>query len=346
MSSLKTFSFVLEMINKAKILTLLIGFLVWACGCGNKTAESPYSGILDQAPYRALTDSIRDEPGKAELYFKRAVLLNQNELIEPALADFNRAWTLHPEEKYALGVSTIWLEKNPDSAIIFLDKALKQFPQSFLLQLGLARAYVAKNRLDEALIICEQVLETNPGHVDVLKMKADLLDKKGNTEEAISTLEKAYQLTPYDVELNYILALKYAETKNSRVLRLCDSLIRKDSAGARGEPYYYKGIYYSNLGQRSAALEQFNQAIQRDFYLLDAYIEKGSILYDQKKFREALTVFQLANNISATFPDAYYWMGKSQEALGQKAEAKLNYERALGLDKSFIKAKEAAERLR
>ncbi len=35
--------------------------------------------------------------------------------------------------------------------------------------------------------------------------------------EAINILEKAYQLTPYDIELNYELAYKYAETKNPKV---------------------------------------------------------------------------------------------------------------------------------
>jgi hypothetical protein len=38
-------------------------------------------------------------------------------------------------------------------------------------------------------------------------------------------------------------------------------------------------------------------------------------------------------------------MGKCQEALGQKQEALLNYQRAYGLDKTFAEAQEAAERL-
>ena len=45
------------------------------------------------------------------------------------------------------------------------------------------------------------------------------------------------------------------------------------------------------------------------------------------------------------FPDAYYWMGICQEALGQTEEAKLNYQKAYGLDKTFTEAKEAAEKI-
>jgi len=90
----------------------------------------------------------------------------------------------------------------------------------------------------------------------------------------------------------------------------------------------------------------FNDAIQHDYYFLNAYIEKGKVLFDEKKYTDAMKVFQLANTISATFPDAYYWMGKCQEAVGQKDEAKLNYQRAYGLDKTFTEAKEAADRIK
>jgi hypothetical protein len=38
-------------------------------------------------------------------------------------------------------------------------------------------------------------------------------------------------------------------------------------------------------------------------------------------------------------------MGKAQQALGNNSEAKLNYLRAYGLDKTLSEAKEAAEKL-
>lgn len=313
--------------------------------CNNDRNNSPFGDILSRPPYANLTDSIRKDPQQDALYFRRAVLLNSNNLPEPALADFRKAWSLKKEERYALGVSTILLEKRPDSAVQFLNTALKDIPNSFLLRLSLARAYDARDKTDDALSICNDILKMNPEQVDVLKMKASLLEKKGDVNGSVATLEKAYALTPFDVELNYVLALKYAETRNSRVLALCDSLIRADSLRLHADPYYYKGIYYANINEPAKAVAMFDQAIQLNYTFLDAYIEKGSVLYDQKKYREALKVFQLANTISATFPDAYYWMGKTQEAMGQKEEARLNYQRAYGLDKTFLEAKKAAERI-
>jgi tetratricopeptide (TPR) repeat protein len=330
----------------AKILSLLVIVMILVSSCNDKESASPFDKVLTQPPYADLTDSIKNEPRRDDLYFRRGVLLNSNDLTEPALADFKKAWSLMKNEKYAFGLGNLLLDKKPDSAIIFLNDALKELPESFLLQLTLARSYNKVNKTDEALKICNTILEKNTMQVDVMKMKAELLNKKGNPAESISILEKAYSITPYDIELNYELAYKYAENKNPKVISLCDSLIKVDTLQIHAEPFYYKGIYFSNTGDKAKALTLFDEAITYDKYYMNAFIEKGRILYEQKKYTDAYNVFELANTLSNTFPDAYYWMGKCQEALGQKEEAKLNYQRAYSLDKTFIEAKEAIDSIK
>ncbi len=329
-----------------KIFSAVVCGWILACSCNNKSNDSPYHEILNKPPYAVLTDSINREPGNDELYFRRAVLLNTNDLAEPALADFQKAWSLKKDEKYAYGIGNLLLQKKPDSAIVFLTRALKELPHSFLLHLTLARSLTAENKIDEALQICNDMLLQNPQQVDVLKMKAAILEKKGNKTETINTLEKAYQLTPFDVELNYMLALKLAESGNSRVIHLSDSLIRADSLGIHAEPYYYKGIYYSAINDKAKALSFFDIAIKTDHNFLDGYIEKGSILFDSKKYQEALGVFNLCLTVSPKFADAYYWIAKCQEAMGRKEEAKLNYQRAYTLDRTLEEAKAAADKLK
>ncbi|MEO7924385.1 MAG: tetratricopeptide repeat protein [Chitinophagaceae bacterium] len=334
------------MYRNTKIILVIVTGVFLAAACNNKKGDSPYKEILSQPPFVSLTDSIQQEPKNDELYFRRAVLLNSNNLPEPALADFRKAWSLKKDERYAYGLSNLLLDKKPDSAILFLNNALGELPGSFLLKLTLARAYQSGNKTDEALKISDELLQQNPEQVDVLKMKADLLGKKGMNTEAIATLEKAYWLTPFDIDLNYELAYKYAEAKNAKVIGLCDSLILIDTMNLHAEPYYYKGIYYSNRGDKTKALRLFDEAVQHDYYFLSAYIEKGRVLYDQEKYAEALKTFELASTISATFPDAYFWTGKCQEAMGNMEEAKLSYQRAYGLDKTFTEAKEAADKLK
>ena len=287
-----------------KIVSLIFGGVILISSCNDKGTDSPYGEILNQAPYSGLTDSIKQQPQNDDFYFRRAVLLNSNNFPEPALADFKKAWALKKDEKYAFGLGNLLLDKKPDSAILFLNEALRELPNSFLLQLTLARSLNAQNKADEALKICNDMLQKNPEQVDVLKMKADILDKKGNKSETISTLEKAYNLTPFDVELNYMLALKLAESGNRRVISLCDSLIRADSLHIHAEPYYYKGIYYSNINDKDKAIAFFDNAIKIDYNFLEGYIEKGSVLYEMKKYEEALAIFNLCLTVSPKFAEA------------------------------------------
>ena len=131
-----------------------------------------------------------NEPGRDDLYFRRAVLLNKNNLPEPALVDFKKAWSIAPAETYAVGVSNILLDKKPDSAVIFLKKAIEEIPNSLFLQLSLARAYDAQGKTDEALKACNYLLQNEPGQVNALMLKSDLLLKKEDTSGAITAWKK------------------------------------------------------------------------------------------------------------------------------------------------------------
>jgi tetratricopeptide (TPR) repeat protein len=319
-------------------------FLIIA-SCNTQDTTSPYNEILSHPPYVAISDSIKRQPTDDELYFRRAVLLNKNNFPEPALVDFQKAWTLDKQERYAFGVTNVWLDKNADSAISFLNIALKELPKSFLLRLSLARAYAASGRTNEALATCDEILRSRPDEPDVLLLESELLDKKGNTKGAIASLEKAYHLVPDNAEVGFKLAYKYAETKDPRTVSLCDSLIQKDSLKMFADPFYIKGNYYANIKDQAKAIQLFDETIRRDHNYLNAYIEKGKILLAQKKMREAFKVFNLVLTVKPAFPDGWYWLGVCQEEMGNERDAKLNYEKAFSLDKSFTEAKEAAERL-
>jgi len=177
-------------------------------------------------------------------------------------------------------------------------------------------------------------------------LRAEIYRQQNNKAAAVDALENAYRYAPFDVELAYELAFTYAETKNGKALALADSLIRMDTSESHAEPYYFKGIYYSNTGNTAQALHFFDQAIQHDYNFLDAHIEKGIILYEQKKYPEAYSAFNLAMTISPKFADAFYWMAKSELAMGQKQEASLNFQRAYGLDKTLTAAKDSLEKIK
>jgi tetratricopeptide (TPR) repeat protein len=322
------------------ILILPIAFLA----CTNNTSDK--DATLSQPPYNRLTDSIDKAPKDAGLYFRRGTLLYTNGEAALAEQDLRTAWQLDPKEEHALRLTTVLKQKNADTAIVFLQQALKKIPSSIGLHILLAKGYESKNELDKALAICNDIINQYPGELDALMLKSEILKQQNKNKEALSVLEQAHSLAPGDVDLVHQLAFEYAEAKNPKVLPLCYSLIKADMEKRHAEPYYFKGLYYENTGHYKEAINYFDEAIRHDFNFLDAYMDKGQTYYDQKKYADALKTFRLATTVFPSEALPYYWMAKTQQASGNKSQARLNYQRAYGLDKTLTEAKDSADRLK
>lgn len=315
--------------------------LLFAC---SNNEDGP-DALLAQPPFQALTDSIRQAPKNSELYYRRGVLLYQNAQPAYAAQDLRQAWSLQPREEYALSMTTLLREKSADSAILFIESALRKLPNSIALQVGLARGYQNKNQGDKALAIVDKILSQYPNQIDALILKSELLQAQGKTKEALESMETAYGYAPADASLGYELAYQYAEAGNSKALQLTDALIKADPTETVAQAHYIKGIYYDKTGAKSEAVKSYDAAIRANYNFMDAYRDKGILFYEGKKYSEALKTFQLALTISPATAEFHYWIGKTQQAMGNKQEAKLAYQRAYGLDKSMTEAKKAADKL-
>lgn len=325
-------------------LFLLIIVSLSVVACSNNTSKD--NATLSQPPYDKLTDSIDKAPKDAGLYYRRGSLLYKNGEMQLAENDLRTSWRLDPREENALRLISILKQKNPDTAIAFLQGALKKIPNSIGMHILLAKGYESKNQLDKALAIVDDIIKQYPGELDALILKSEILKQQNKNKEALSILEQAYNYAPGDVDLVHQLAFEYADSKNPKVLSLADSLIKVDVEKRHAEPYYFKGLFYENTGNWREAVKNFDEAIQHDFNFLDAYMDKGQTYYDQKKYAEALKTFQLTTTVFPSESLPYFWLGKTQQAMGDKTEARLNYQRAYGLDKTFTEAKDSADHLK
>jgi len=318
--------------------------MVFAGCSGNKSSKG--QEILTQPPYDKISDSIAQAPKDASLYFRRGTLLYSNGEIAFAERDLRSAWQLDPKEEYALRMTTILKQKSSDTAIAFLQDALNKLPNSIALHILLAKGYQSKNDLEKSLAVCNEVINKYPGQIDALTLKSEILKQQNKNDEAVSVLEQAYAYAPDDVDLVHQLAFEYAEAKNPKVLSLADSLIKVDVEKRHAEPYYFKGLYHENKGNYTEAVHYFDEAIQHDYNFLDAYLDKGQTYYDQKKYSEALKTFQFTTTVFPSEALPYFWIGKTQQVLGNSNEARLNYQRAYGLDKTLTEAKDSANHLK
>lgn len=314
--------------------------------CGDKK-DSSQSGkqILQEPPYAGLTDSIKEFPQDVTLYERRGLLLAQNNMHELATADYRQAWKMSATAGNGLlYASGLLVEGKQDEMVKLLNTLVQQFPENAEVRRRLSEAYMQLGSSKKALEQYNEILRNDSANFEAWYEKAAISAQARDTPAAIQALENAYRLQPM-LMYGISLANLYAETKNSAALALCDELLAKDSLQESGDPFFVKGVYYANIGQKRLALEQFENCIKRDWKLTDAYIEKGIILFDEKNIDEALKTFALASRVSNTDPDAYYWQGRCYEISGRPEDARDNYLRAYMLDRNFAEAKAAMERI-
>ena len=229
--------------------------------------------------------------------------------------------------------------------------SIKKYPNDTLLKYNLVLTLQDAGRYKEAVGVLDSMniawgdSTRMKVYFDYLFKRAELLVLAADTANAIKTLE--FFVIPGELtEAGLQLANLYAETRNPKAISICDSMNKNDESKKDPNPDYLKGVYYYNINDYEKALQQFNSCIKKDYTFLDAYMEKGRIFYKQNKCEEAIKVYNLAITVSNSFADAHLWKGKCQEALGQKDEARISYQRAYAFDKTLTEAKDAADRIK
>lgn len=324
----------------------IVFIAIAAVSCNRKDTKNDFDGLLKQPPYKVYTDSIANEPKRASLYFSRGTLLLENRQPEPALADFEKAWELQPTDIHGWYYGGMLINvQRYDSAIDILKKAGEQFPANLSIKERLAYAYNLAKKPGNALQVYDEILRRDSSDYRSWAAKGDIYEKMGQDSLAFMNYKRSYALKP-DQSTGEEIAFYMAQNKDPQTVAFCQLLIKRDSVQSSVQPYYCMGLYNRNTGNTAEAIRLFDYCIKTDYTFPDPYMDKGEILYDQKKYDEALKIFQLAKTNNNAYADAYYWVGKCYEAQGKKQEAALEYERTLALDKDFAEAKEALKRVK
>ncbi|MBI2730651.1 MAG: hypothetical protein HYX40_07870 [Sphingobacteriales bacterium] len=227
-----------------------------------------------------------------------------------------------------------------------LRKLVLENPDSAIYRQLLIQQLEEDNQIDEAIKQNDSLLKKIGNSAVYWLNRGSLLEAKNDTVNAIVAYENAVTLDNKNQQAYVRLAKLYAETKNSKTLQLIDYMFRNELGfGHETDLVMMRGIYYRNNKEFEKALTSFNQCINDKYTFMQAYIEKGSLLYDLKKYKESIAVFEKATTVNNIFADGYFWLAKNEEALGNSKDAIDNYKRALALDQGFEEAREALKRL-
>jgi tetratricopeptide (TPR) repeat protein len=230
--------------------------------------------------------------------------------------------------------------------ITLLEKSIKAYPDSLILMAKLSDLQEEKGQLDLALATIDKGLQRDSTAAIFHNRKASLLLAKGDTSGAISGLLKSLAYAPEQTDIHAELGFLYAAQKKKNALMVADFLLTQTKEPAlQTQARFMKGIYYANIGDKKNAMLYFNECIINDYTFIDAYMEKGILLYNDKKYADAQKAFEKALTISNTHAEAYFWTGKCLEALNKKEEALDYYKKTIGLDEKITEAAEGIKRL-
>lgn len=325
--------------------TLALASVCLLTACVANTEKN--DAVLDRPPYAVWTDSIRQFPGQSSYYYERGKLFIKNNDSAHAVQDLEHAFSIAQEPDYAVVLSSFWLDHGqPDSARAVIRPALVRFPYNQLLRGNLFTSFFGEGRYGDAMRVNDTALRYDSTSAGNWYNRAMAQDALKDSAAALHSLERAYRLDSVDATLTYELANRYADAGNPAALAICDRIIRQqEQTQKKPDPYTIKGIYYANTGKPAEAIACFDQSIAIEYTFLQAYLEKGTLLFKMHKYADALKVFGLSTTVDNTFADGYYWTGRCQQQLGQVKDARLNYERALAFDKHFTEARDALEKI-
>ena len=225
-----------------------------------------------------------------------------------------------------------------------LESDMDKYPDSFALKDKLIGYYQQNNDYTKALSTTDSLIKKDSANAALWNIKANLYTDINDTPNAIHSFEKAVQLYP-SPEFMKPLGYLYAETGNGLALSVADTLFNNPKYDSKEEALFIKGVYYSTAGNKPKAINYFDTCLAINYNDMFSYREKAMCLYDMGKYNNALQVLQKAVSINTAYDEAYYWMGRCYEKLGNNDEAVKNYQLALQIDKNYIEAKEALAKL-
>lgn len=222
---------------------------------------------------------------------------------------------------------------------------LKNHPDSNGLRMKVALGMDSVGDYKNALIQMDSLIKRDSSNYAFYFTKARISQDYQDTTQAINNYKKAIKIYPAPESMLFLANL-LAERKDASCLKMAQSVkAMRLSASDNANCDFIAGVYYARIKDSSNALKNFNSALNLNYTLMPAYIEKGLVYFDNKDYRKALNTFQFASQVDHLYADAYYYMARSYEMMGIKDSAVLRFKQTLSLDKSAVEAEDGLKRL-
>jgi len=186
------------------------------------------------------------------------------------------------------------------------------------------------NDIENAKILYENILNTDPTHFDSTHLLGVIFYQKQKYEECIYWIKKA-------IDLNNGDAAAYNNLANALVkIRLYEEAILNYNHAIRLKVDYKEAYFNRGIAQKyhlllADAIESFEISIKFEYNLLQAYINQGELYFSLNNFEKSITCFLNASKINIS-PQLYLKLGLVYFSLSKYTESADNFSHCLELD--------------
>jgi tetratricopeptide (TPR) repeat protein len=131
------------------------------------------------------------------------------------------------------------------------------------LERTIAKTYYEDKQPDKAIEVLKKSLETAPNDPDTLQLLVNLLVAQNKEAEAKVYMDKLPQGTKIDPTARLNIGIKaYNDRKLDEALKQFDQVVQENPT--MGEAYYYRGLVYLNMNKTAEAKADFQKLLEID----------------------------------------------------------------------------------
>jgi tetratricopeptide (TPR) repeat protein len=203
---------------------------------------------------------------------------------------------------------------------------------------NLARIYESQGSHEEALATMETAYQNNPENYGVILNYGILLVKTGHLEEGIAFLRKAIGIIETDPDAWIQLGLAYSIKREfQKALEFYEKALTLDNTNAwihDNLGFLHFSIYQKTgkVEDNDAALENFQKAIELDPHLASAYNGLGGAYKAAGQLERAIAAWEKSLELAPDYSFPLYNLGVAYLQKGDKNQALKYFERYLFLN--------------
>jgi tetratricopeptide (TPR) repeat protein len=323
-------------------LFLLFSFSLFSCS-EKKSEQQEAKKEVDS--FAKLNNDIKENPGRADLYFERAKVFAGRNVLQQAFEDAQKAISLDSTkaEYYFLLADISFKGLQITKAVGAFEKVIALEPRNTDAMLKLSELYLYIKLYPKSIFYANEALRVDKNISKAYFLKGFSYKEAGDTGRSVSSFQTAVDLQPDNYDAYIQLGNIYAAKKNPVALQYYENALRIRPSST--EALYNRGLFFQNSGNTEKAVEDYNTIIKLDPTYGDAYYNLGYInVTVNKDYKEAVKNFTDAIRVTESYAEAFYNRGVAFEMLGDKASAEKDYRKALEIVPTFKLAKRKLEK--